>query len=342
MARDLPFDVRGKLYLSPMAGLTDLPFRIVAKRFGVDVMLTEFVAAAALVRGIQRQEERVEFSEGERPLGVQIFGANPLQMAEAAGIVERDHRPDFIDINYGCPAKKITEKNGGSGCLRDPGLLSAITEAVVSAVSLPVTAKIRIGWDSHDGEAFTVDIAQRLEEAGVSAIAVHGRSRRQGYTGTADWSRIRAVKESVGVPVIGNGDIFTPEDAKRVWRESGVDALMIGRGAVGNPWIFPQIRAFLDHGEVMPGPSMEERFSVIGEHLRIAIAHAAGNLEEPGTPITEEAEARVVREMRRHLSAYSKGMPGAAALRSALFRVTRAKEVERVLTDFLKSTRVAA
>ena len=305
-----------------MAGLTDHPYRLIAKRFGVDVMVTEFASAKALLLSIEKQEERIHFADEERPVGVQIFGADPAEMARAARLIEAGHAPDFIDINFGCPARKIVEKNGGSGCLRDPVLLGEITAAVVEAVRLPVTAKMRIGWERFTPEETTLRLAGVIEGAGVSAIAVHGRPRGGGYSAKADWDRIAAVRRALSIPVIGNGDVFEPEDAGRMLDETGVAALMIGRGAVGRPWIFDRVKRFLRTGELLPEPGARERFDLIMEHVGIAV-ELGGD------------EARTVRELRRHLAAYTKGLPGAARLRARLFALESAAEIRETLSDFL-------
>ncbi len=322
----LPFDIRGALYLSPMAGLTDHPYRVIAKRLGADVLITEFASAKALLLGVEKQEERVFFTPEERPVGVQIFGADPTDMAAAAHLLEVRVQPDFVDINFGCPARKIVDKNGGSGLLRDPALMEEIVAAVVAATKLPVTAKMRIGWERDTAESTTIKLARALERGGACAVAVHGRSRNQGYSGSADWDRIRAVAEAVTVPVIGNGDIDSPQAARRALDESGVDALMIGRGAVGNPWIFRDIKSYLQSGEEPPRPTAAERIAVIEEHLRIAL--------EMG-----DDEARCIREMRRHAAAYIKGMPGAAKLRARLFELESAEAIRSLFRSFLGATK---
>lgn len=319
----LPFELDGAVYLSPMAGLTDRPFRILAKGLGADVMVTEFVAAKALLLGIESQEERVHFGADERPIGVQIFGADPKEMAQAAKQVERRYAPEFIDLNFGCPARKVVDKNGGSGCLRDPGLMHEITAAVVAAVELPVTAKMRTGWDQDTEEATTVALARALERAGVAAVAVHGRTRNQGYRGSADWSRIRAVRQALHVPVIGNGDVVSADSAKRLLDETGANALMIGRGAVGNPWIFREVKHFLRCGEKLAPPTRVEKLAVVEEHLRLALVEA-------------EDEARALRELRRHCAAYVRGMPGAAKLRAKLFAHETEAEIRGLFRQFLE------
>ncbi len=301
-----------------MAGLTDHPYRLIAKRFGADVLVTEFASAQALLRDVEKQVERLRFVAAERPIGIQIFGADPADMARAARLVEEHHAPDFVDLNFGCPARKIADKNGGSGCLRDPVLLGEIAAAVVQAVRLPVTAKMRTGWERWTNETVTLRLAEVLEGAGVSALAVHGRTRAQGHSGRADWRRIAAVRSALSVPVIGNGDLFTPEDARRMFDETGVAALMIGRGAIGRPWIFQHMKHFLATGELLPEPGAARRFEIIAEHLRIAVALGFD-------------EGRTVRELRRHLAAYTKGLPGAARLRARLFATEGLAEVHEVL-----------
>jgi nifR3 family TIM-barrel protein len=323
---DLPFEILGALYLSPMAGLTDHPYRVIAKRLGADVLITEFASAKALLLGIEKQQERVFFTAEERPVGVQIFGADPADMAAAAKLLENRVRPDFIDINFGCPARKIVDKNGGSGLLRDPLLMEEIVAAVVAATDLPITAKMRIGWERDTDEQTTIALARALERGGARAVAVHGRSRNQAYSGSADWDRIRAVREALAVPVIGNGDIATPQGARRAFEEAGVAAIMVGRGAVGNPWIFREIKHYLQSGERLAGPTPAERIAVIEEHLRIALQMG-------------DDEARSIRELRRHAAAYIKGMPGAAKLRARLFELESAAGIRALFRAFLGATK---
>lgn len=232
---------RAPLYLAPMSGFTDIAFRALCKEQGADALVSEFVQSEPLIRARERAWRDVDFTPAQRPMGIQIFGAVPASMAAAAKLLEERLHPDFIDLNFGCPARKVVEQNAGSGLLRDLPLMEKIARAVVEAVpATPVTAKIRLGWDS--ASLVHVEAARRLEDAGIRAIAVHGRTRAQGYSGEADWEKIAEVVRAAGVPVIGNGDVRDAATAVRRVRESGVRGLMIGRGALGNPWIFSQIK----------------------------------------------------------------------------------------------------
>lgn len=236
---------RAPLYLAPMSGFTDIAFRALCKEQGADVLVSEFVQSEPLIRARERAWRDVDFTPAQRPMGIQIFGAVPASMAAAAKLLEERLRPDFIDLNFGCPARKVVEQNAGSGLLRDLPLMEKVARAVVEAVpATPVSAKIRLGWDS--GSIVACDAARRLEDAGIRALAVHGRTKAQGYSGEADWEKIAEVVRAVKIPVIGNGDIRDAETAVRRMRESGVAGLMIGRGALGNPWIFSRIRNALD------------------------------------------------------------------------------------------------
>jgi nifR3 family TIM-barrel protein len=296
-----------------MAGYTDSPFRRLCKEQGADVLVTEFANAEGLVRGTEAVWQDLYFTEAERPLGVQLFGADPALMAEAARRVVARLRPDFIDINYGCPADKVTCANAGSSLLRDLPLLEKIASAVVGAVNIPVTAKIRLGWDERSIVA--PEAAQRLEGAGICALAVHGRTKEQGYRGGADWAVIAAVAEAVTIPVIGNGSVDAPEMAARQRRETSLAGLMVGRAALGYPWIFREIKAGLAGEPPPPAPTLAERW---GAMLRYADDRIAQLGRDPATTNLSG--------MRAMFKSMVKDFPEAAALRGALERVrTRAE-----------------
>ncbi len=312
---------RTPLYLAPQAGVSESPFRRLCRSLGADVVVSEFVSAAGLCQGNDRSREYLRFHDEERPIGVQIFGAEPAMMAEAAELVHRLHAPDFIDINFGCPVKKVVKRNGGSGCLRDLELVGAIIEAVAAATPLPTTVKIRSGYD--DATRDPVKIAVRCQEAGACALTLHPRTRTDMYSGTARWSEIRAVVDALDIPVIGNGDIRSGEDAARMKEETGCRGVMIARGSHGYPWIFREARAALDGLPVPDAPSMEERFRVCLLHAENAVA-----FEKDGT--------RAVREFRKHLGWYTKGLPDGRRLRQELFRVTAIEEIRDLLDGYLQ------
>jgi tRNA-dihydrouridine synthase B len=309
------------LYLAPMAGVTDKVFRQICKGYGADVLVTEFVSAEGVFRRNERTREYLDFDERERPLGVQLFGADAAHMAEAAKQVVDWVAPDFIDLNFGCPANKIVAKNGGSALLKDCPTLASVAKAVVQAVApLPVTAKIRIGWDADSINA--VRVAEILEECGIAALAVHGRTRAQGYSGDADWRVIGEVAQTVAIPVIGNGDLFSPPEVARRGAETKIAGVMIGRAAMSAPWIFRQIRHYLATGELLPPPELSERWSVIIEHCR---RHA----ENWGN------EEQAIRAMRARLMAYSKNFPEAKSLREKFQHVSTVAEIERIAQQHL-------
>jgi tRNA-dihydrouridine synthase B len=299
-----------------MAGVTDSVFRRLCKEQGADVMVSEFVSADGILHRNERTREMIYFQPVERPLGIQLFGADPERMATAAQAVVEWVEPDFIDLNFGCPVNKVVCKHGGSALLRDCPLLEKVASTVVRKLHpFPVTAKIRLGWDQASINASQT--AKILEDAGVQAIAVHGRTKDQGYAGDADWDQIARVASSVSVPVIGNGDLRSVTDIARRIRETGVRALMIGRAAMNNPWIFRQARAFLRSGVVVPDVSIEEKWDHILRHCRMAVAE---NQEEEFT----------MASMRGRLMAYSKGMRNGRQLRSDLQRVTKIEELEQI------------
>ena len=309
----LPWFGEGRfpLYLAPMAGFTDRVFREICKEHGADVMVTEFVMADKFLdpRGEKDAWETVDFTPQQRPMGVQIFGGNPARMGEAAARIAERLRPDFIDINYGCPAPKVVDNCAGSSLLRDPCLLQAVASAVVRRAGgmLPVTAKIRIGWDGQSINA--VEVARRLEDAGIEAIAVHGRTKEQGYSGDANWEVIHAVADAVRVPVIGNGSVRTAADVNRVRSADKVRGLMIGRAALGYPWIFREIKHALAHGIDPEPPSLDERWEVMIRYCRELLDYRG---KDPWDRINW---------MRARLKAFAKGFPGSKELRRELEQV---------------------
>jgi tRNA-dihydrouridine synthase B len=318
---------RVPLYLAPQAGVSESPFRRLCKRFGADVVVSEFVSAEGILRGNDRTLEYLRFSEDERPIGVQIFGAEPDRMAEAAVFVYDTFGPDFIDINFGCPVKKVVKRNGGSGCLRDLGLVSAIVDAVVEAVPVPTTVKIRSGFDQ--GTRDPVGIGVACERAGAEAITLHPRTRSEMYSGRADWREIAALKGALGIPVIGNGDIRSGEDAARMREATGCDGVMIARGSHGNPWLFAQARAALDGKAVPPDPEIEERFAICLEHAENAMRFG-------GEP------RRALIEFRKHLGWYMKGLPRGRELRQDLFQARSLDEVRERLERYRREHREVA
>jgi len=304
-----------------MAGVTDLIFRRICKEMGADVMVTEFVSAEGIMQADERTRKYTEFDEEQRPVGVQLFGADGVRMGEAARkIIDKGlagRVPDFIDINFGCPVNKVVSRNGGSSLLRDCPLLASVAAGVAKAVGheVPVTAKIRIGWDADSVNA--VEVAKTLEDCGMRAIAVHGRTRAQGYSGEADWETIDAVARAVGVPVIGNGDIATGADLAKRKRETAVSGVMIGRAAMQNPWVFREAKHFLQTGEVMEPVPLTERWELILHHCRMAVeSERYGN------------ERQTLTAMRGRLMAYCKGFPGAKDLRQRLCQVDSVASVE--------------
>ncbi len=308
------------LYLAPQAGVSESPFRRLCRRYGADVVVSEFVSAAGIVRGTPRSRDYLRFEEAERPIGVQIFGADPAQMGEAAAFVAETHGPDFIDINFGCPVKKVVKRNGGSGCLRDLDLVQRIIRAVDDATALPTTVKIRSGFDEQTRDP--VGIALRCQDAGARALCLHPRTRADLYGGQARWSEIAAVVKALRIPVIGNGDIKTGMDARRMKDETGCAGVMIARGSHGDPWIFTQARAALNGDPVPSEPDVDERFRICLEHARNAIAF-------------ERHPERAMLDFRKHLGWYTKGLPEGKRLRVELFQTTTLAQVEDLLEGYL-------
>ncbi len=254
------------LYLAPMEDVTDPAFRLLCKRFGADKVYTEFVSAEALVRSVRRTEQKLTIHDCERPVAIQIYGRDAEAMSQAAQIVEQAH-PDSIDLNFGCPVKKVAGKGAGAGMLRDIPKMLDITRAVVRAVSLPVSVKTRLGWD--DNSKIIVELAEQLQDCGISALTIHGRTRQQMYRGEADWELIGAVKNNprMHIPIIGNGDVCTPQRAKECFDRYGVDAVMVGRATFGHPWIFKEMKHYLETGEMLPTPTMRWQVDILKEHV---------------------------------------------------------------------------
>jgi tRNA-dihydrouridine synthase B len=320
--RAFPFPLQPTvpLYLAPMAGVSESPFRRICREHGADVVVTEFLSAEGIRRENEATISKLRFEPSERPIGVQIFGADPAAMGEAAALVTDVFQPEFIDINFGCPVKKVVKRNGGSGCLKDLGLVQDVIRAVARSTSLPVTVKIRSGWSEEMRDP--VAIALRCQDAGARVLTLHPRTRAQMYTGSARWEEIAAVTAALEIPVLGNGDIKTAADAVRMYRETGCSGIMIARGSFGQPWIFDQVRAMLEGTPVPPEPTVEERFAIALRHARMADAYEP---DRRGAAI----------EFRKHLGWYAKGLHGSAELRKRLHAVTTLGEVEGIFEDYL-------
>ena len=321
-----PFAVRHPipLYLAPMAGVSESPFRRLCRRFGADVVVTEFLSAEGIHRENEATIAKLRFGDDERPIGVQIFGADAAAMGEAAALVTDVFAPEFIDINFGCPVKKVVKRNGGSGCLKDLGLVQDVIRAVVRNTRLPVTVKIRSGWSEELRDPVT--IALRCQDAGARVLTLHPRTRAQMYTGSARWDEIAAVVAALEIPVLGNGDVRTPEDVVRLQRETGCAGVMIARGSFGQPWIFTQARALLDGGAKPADPPLDVRFAVAVEHAKMAEAY-------------ENDPRGAAIEFRKHLGWYVKGVPHSAELRKRLHAVVALSEVEAIFGGYLEALR---
>lgn len=304
------------LFLAPMEDVTDPSFRMMCKEFGADMVYTEFISSDGLIRDGAKSVAKLNISDAERPVGIQIYGHLIEPMVEAARIAEAAH-PDVIDINFGCPVKKIAGRGAGSGMMRDVPLMVEMTRRIVGAVRTPVTVKTRLGWD--DEHRNIEDIALRLQDVGIAALTIHGRTRAQMYTGQADWTLIGRVKNNpqIKIPIIGNGDIDSPEKADRAFREWGVDGVMIGRATYGRPWIFREIKHYLATGELLPQPSVRERVEIAKRHLALSV-------EVKGEKVG-------VFEMRRHLSSYFKGLPDFKPTRLKLVTLTDIPELYATL-----------
>jgi tRNA-dihydrouridine synthase B len=315
------------LYLAPQAGVSESPFRRLCRGFGADVVVSEFVSAEGIRRGSERTWDYLRFDEAERPIGVQIFGADPAAMAEAARLVQDVYRPDFLDINFGCPVKKVVSRNGGSGCLRDLDLVQRVIRAVASAISIPTTVKIRSGWSEELRNP--VEIALRCQDAGARVLTLHARTRTQMYSGHANWDEIAAVVDALEIPVIGNGDVWSGLAARQMHDHTRCAGIMIARGSHGAPWIFGQARAALDGEEIPAAPDVNERFDVVLQHARLAIEF-------------ERDEVRAMLEFRKHLGWYTKGLPDGKKLREELFQVRSLAEAEAHLMRYAEAQLIAA
>jgi len=306
------------VFLAPMEDITDPPFRRICKHFGADLVYTEFISSEGLIRDAHKSLKKLDFSDDERPIGIQIFGHDIDSMRRAVEIAEKTG-PDLIDINFGCPVKKVVSKGAGAAMLKDIPQMIKITEAVVKATHLPVTVKTRLGWDESSKNI--EDVALRLQDTGIKAITIHGRTKTQLYGGTADWTLIGKIKANPGIkiPVIGNGDIDSPEKAREMIDKYKVDGIMIGRAIVGNPWIFRDIRHYLQHSELLPAPGLDERISICKKHLEDSVEW--------------KGEKRGVFEMRKHYGNYFKGLFNFKPHKMRLVSVENPEEVLEILEE---------
>lgn len=306
------------LLLAPMEDVSDPPFRAVCKDSGADLMYTEFISSEGLIRDAIKSRQKLDIFEYERPVGIQIFGGDEEALSLSAKIVETVN-PDLLDINFGCPVKKVALKGAGAGVLKDIDLMVRLTEATVKSTKLPVTVKTRLGWD--DQSKNIEEVAERLQDVGIKALAIHGRTRAQMYKGEADWTLIAKVKNNprIKIPIFGNGDIDSPQKAKLYKERYGVDGIMIGRAAIGYPWIFREIKHYLATGEVLPAPTLAERVAVCKKHLRKSV-------EWKGPKVG-------IFEMRRHYTNYLKGLPGIKDYRARLVTLMEPAEIEGVLDE---------
>ena len=308
-----------EVFLSPMAGVTDLPFRTICKEKGCGMLYTEMINAKALCYDDENTKKMLRMDKDEHPVAVQIFGSDPEFMGKAA-IIMNQYPNEILDINMGCPAPKVIKNGDGSALMRNPKLAAEVLTAVVKNSEKPVTLKIRKGWD--DESVNEVEIAKIAEECGISALAIHGRTREQFYSGKADWDIIAEIKQAINIPVIGNGDVFEVEDAVNMLEKTKCDAIMIGRGAQGNPWIFNRINHYMKTGEILPEPTLEEKITTAIRHMNLAVA--------------EHGDYVAVREMRKHIGWYLKGLKNSAKYRDQINKITDYKEVIAMLEEYMQ------
>lgn len=316
-------NIEKALLLAPMEDVTDLSFRLVCKELGVDVVYTEFVNSEGLIRGSEKTHKKLKISDEERPVGIQIYGGELTSMVEAAKIAEEEN-PDLIDINAGCWVKKVVGCGAGSALIKNPPYLQSLVGEIVKAVRVPVTVKTRIGWDENDLRI--VEIAQRLQDVGVSALTIHCRTRKMGHRGDPDWSWINKVKEKVSIPIVLNGGVFSAEDAKRAFDETNADAVMIARGAIGNPWIFSEAKALIKFGSASIYVDEEVRIKTALRHLQIAVQI--------------KGERRAVIEHRKFYSGYLKGLHHSSRIRNELMNYTDYNSVEKCLFNYLEELKI--
>ncbi|WP_455539093.1 tRNA dihydrouridine synthase DusB [Terrisporobacter sp.] len=308
-----------EVFLSPMAGVTDLPFRLICKEKGCGMLYTEMINAKALCYDDENTKKMLKIEEEEHPIAVQIFGSEPEYMGKAAAIMNQ-YPNEILDINMGCPAPKVIKNGDGSALMKNPKLAAEVLTAVVKNSEKPVTLKIRKGWDDNSVNA--VEIAKIAEECGISALAIHGRTREQFYSGKADWDIIAEIKQAINIPVIGNGDVFEVQDAVNMLEKTKCDAIMVGRGAQGNPWIFKRINHYIKTGEILPEPTLEEKITTAVKHINLAVA--------------EHGEYVAVREMRKHIGWYLKGLKNSAKYRDQINKITDYKEVISMLEEYME------
>ncbi|HBF9224892.1 TPA: tRNA dihydrouridine synthase DusB [Clostridioides difficile] len=314
-------ELKNKVFLSPMAGVTDLPFRLICKEQGCGLLYTEMINGKALCYDDENTKKMLKIEEEEHPVAVQIFGSEPEFIGRAAEIMN-DYSNEILDINMGCPAPKVVKNGDGSALMKNPKLAEEVLRAVVKNSKKPVTLKIRKGWDDNSVNA--VEIAKIAEDCGISALAIHGRTREQFYTGKADWDIIAEIKKNLSIPVIGNGDVFTIEDSINMLDKTGCDAIMIGRGAQGNPWIFKRINHYMNTGEILPEPTLNEKISTAIKHLKLAVE--------------EHGEYVAVREMRKHIAWYLKGLRNSAKLRDEINKIEDYQEVVSKLEYYMEDS----